>query len=1041
MLNKLDLTRLKKLDLHALAERAGGDNPTAFVVYTDNDNLPAWFCHRCEKGGDTLAFVQEWQGFASFIETVRWLADYANIPLEDLGYTAKKARAQHEQKLRREVLALAAQYYAAQLWSAAGANALTYARGRGFPDDVIRLAGFGYSAGDRGLHTHLQQAGADLQLARKIGLLRKDSQDFTANQHGQAAAPTGWLVYPHQTRSPARRKRCKPCQTKTWHLQNSCLLHEDKRPPLSSITSLSARALEPTNPKDKARNLPGKRQLYKAEVPGDRRVILVEGQADAESLRQLGYSAWALCGLGKLPDDDLRRLQQRPVVFLSLDDDPAGLEKRDKLANRLGPLTMIIPAAMGAKDFNQFLQDSGQRETLAQEILPAATPWLDSLLKRAREAPPYELEQLTTQIARHLQGVPASLRSRYYKQAQAAVGLSRTELLMLANGRETGQGLMLSAIRRGQLIFMGEPLGNFAFRVTHEQVLDDGLNFPETVYTVAGELATGERLPPVTVPGQDFPDLKWIPRFWGVRPILFVSRGKAHLVARAAQEVSLDNLVQERVFTYTGWREVDEEWGYLCGAGHLTANGLNKNIKVDLGTNNLQHYTLAAPPKNPKALQQAVRASLDFLKVGPLRVTTPLWAAMYTSVLTDIRALYTVLWVYGSTQSGKSTATYLAQCHFGPGFISGRQYHPPANWESSLTALEGNMFTAKDAAIIIDDYAPQFASGAEARKLGKTAAKIVRGVGNRTARERANYDLSQRKTRIPRGLVLVTAELPLAGQSTVGRMLYVPVEKGDLLPLKGEPPRAALDQAQQDAEAGLYAHAMAAFIQWLAAHWSRATQLFGEFIAEGVRFARHEKPNLSNRLPDYFALLNAGQRLALTAFHELGVVSTFEATELATVNATALLELLDGQEARIAAESPVRKFFEALDSLFERRQVYLAPRTKDVTFEPPPRADPIGWFDPQNNSAIYLRDVACLEHVRAFWQGQGQNFDTTADAQRRQISQVAGLLAQRGQGRNIHVVKHAAGKSRRVLAIDLEKVHALYGIMLQNEPSPNELSA
>ena len=144
----------------------------------------------------------------------------------------------------------------------------------------------------------------------------------------------------------------------------------------------------------------------------------------------------------------------------------------------------------------------------------------------------------------------------------------------------------------------------------------------------------------------------------------------------------------------------------------------------------------------------------------------------------------------------------------------------------------------------------------------------------------------------------------------------------------------------------------------------------------------------------------------------------------------ALQEVVIGQAQTIAAESPVRKFCEALNSLLERRKVYLAPRTKSVVYTPPPHADLIGWSDP-DDEALYLDDGACLEHVRAYWASLGENFDTTTDALRRQISQIRrACWPRKVPGRHIQVSKWIAGKTRRALAIDKQAVTRLYGVSL-----------
>ena len=608
-----------------------------------------------------------------------------------------------------------------------------------------------------------KRPGADLALARETGLIRADGLDFTANANGKNASPDGYIVFPH-----------------TWN--GRCVY-------------FSARALNPVDPDDKSRNLPGERQVYWALVPGDLNLVIVEGQTDAESLRQVGRSALALCGVGNMPQHEIERIEKRRTVYLVLDNDLlktglSGIEaekirKRQadatsRLCEILGPLTMVV-TDLPFKDCNEWLQQG----MTAQEVdkhLSTAKPWLDLLIEESCSVPPVELDNRLQGIARHLSELSDTLQSRYFPLVERKLKLGRRDIKRLMKQQENGNHRLYSEIKERQLHFMGEPLGNFWARISHELIVDDGLNPPTVRYSVEGGLAAGQPLRPVQVDARSFGKLDWVPDNWGMRPIITLPPGKSYLVARAIQEVSMESVQREKLYTFTGWNESDNQRGFLSTSGLMTASGLNDQIRVDLGANNLRHYSLPEPGKNRVA---AVRASLDFLDLGPRRVTAPLWAAMYAAPLTSLRPLNAVLSVYGTTQSGKSTLAHLALTHFGTGFIQGRDYHAPIDWTSTVTAIEAAMFLAKDVPLVIDDFAPQFSSAAEARSMHKKAHYVVRSVGNRSARGRSRADLSQQATRFPRGLVIMTAENPLVGQSIVGRMLYVGVEPGDVLPTAG----------------------------------------------------------------------------------------------------------------------------------------------------------------------------------------------------------------------------------------------------------------
>jgi hypothetical protein len=168
---------------------------------------------------------------------------------------------------------------------------------------------------------------------------------------------------------------------------------------------------------------------------------------------------------------------------------------------------------------------------------------------------------------------------------------------------------------------------------------------------------------------------------------------------------------------------------------------------------------------------------------------------------------------------------------------------------------------------------------------------------------------------------------------------------------------------------------MSLYIQYLARHWGEIAIMFPNLVDSESEKARQEKA-LQNRLPDAFGLLQASQALALSVFQEMGLLDGGTARQLAEENRAALLDLIVGQAERIAAESPVRKLFEALGSLQERSRIYFAPRTKTIEFFPPEDAELVGYFEPGNTSVIYLRtEEVCLAQAKSFWRALDQNLD------------------------------------------------------------------
>jgi hypothetical protein len=282
-------------------------------------------------------------------------------------------------------------------------------------------------------------------------------------------------------------------------------------------------------------------------------------------------------------------------------------------------------------------------------------------------------------------------------------------------------------------------------------------------------------------------------------------------------------------------------------------------------------------------------------------------------------------------------------------------------------------------------------------------------------------DLSERKQRPPRGLVIATAENPLVGQSIVGRMIYVPVEKGEVIRTDGAG-ESDLDAAQQEAMDGLYAQAMAGYVTWLAERWEMLREELPGRVQAASRTARQLFPSGQARLTDYYGLLIEAIRLALiyADVHGAlpgGVEASLEAYRFA------LIELLRSQSERVAGESPVVKFWSAIADLLAQEKVYLAPRLDDGTFITPNNADLIGWYD---ESYVYLLTNAALAQVKQYWEALDERFDTRTDALRRELWQ-RDYVAKRTE-RQFERKTYVQGKRKRTLWIDPQVLSERTGI-------------
>jgi hypothetical protein len=168
-----------------------------------------------------------------------------------------------------------------------------------------------------------------------------------------------------------------------------------------------------------------------------------------------------------------------------------------------------------------------------------------------------------------------------------------------------------------------KPLCNFVAQVEEELILDDGAETTRA-FLVSGELAEGRRLPPIRVPATRFGGMSWVAEQWGFSAIVNAGTSTRDRLREAIQRLSTTPR-SRRVFTHSGWREIDGEWVYLTASGAVGRDGFH----VDLGSE-LSRYSLPHEPDDPC---EAMRFSLKLLELAPYTVTVPLLAAIYRAPL------------------------------------------------------------------------------------------------------------------------------------------------------------------------------------------------------------------------------------------------------------------------------------------------------------------------------------------------------------------------------------------------------------------------
>lgn len=600
-------------------------------------------------------------------------------------------------------------------------------------------------------------------------------------------------------------------------------------------------------------------------------------------------------------------------------------------------------------------------------------------------------------------------------QASAGDGPVRSEYLA------TGDGLVW--VKRTADGVSRVPLTNFVARIVAEVAQDDGTADVRRMFELAAETRHGRST--FAIPATGFPSLQWVSEHLGAEawawPGLTV---KEH--ARTAIQVlsSQAGVQQRRVYVHLGWRESEHGPTYLHAGGAISGGGALDGIDVSL-PQPLARFTLPVPPDGPE-LAVAVLASLGVMRVGPLALTAPLLAAAY---MPPVACPDFGFHLVGPSGAFKSELAALAQQHYGAGLD---RRHLPAGWSSTGNALEGLAFAAKDALLVVDDFAPTGTS-TDVQRLHREADRLFRGIGNGAGRQRMSADTSLRPHKPPRGTIVSTGEDTPNGISLRARLVVLEVEPDAV-------DRDRLTACQRDAAQGLYAGALAAYVRWLAGRLDDVRRLWPAEVARlraaAVGAGRHRRD------PDKVAALGAAWRLILTFAFESGALDAAEAVAMADAVWPALLDVAEAQAAQQAAAEPTARFLELLGGALAAGRGHVTlpdgscPRDgtawgwreatigtgDDERTDWRPQGECVGWLDRDD---LYLEpDVAYAAAQRLARDGHGEAIAVGRQTLNKRLAE-RGILATTEQGRGkLTVRRQLGGRRRNVLHLRADSLDA-----------------
>lgn len=612
-------------------------------------------------------------------------------------------------------------------------------------------------------------------------------------------------------------------------------------------------------------------------------------------------------------------------------------------------------------------------------------------------------------------------------------------------------------------------LSNFRARIIAETIVDDGVE--EQRHYELEAIVTGGTVT-LRVLASEFASMAWVHRL-GARAIVLPAGPGTRDALRAAIQTYSSGRCVRRAYGHTGWRRLEDgSWAYLHAGGAVVAEALidpeaevaastssgtsdqtpteasadgqttapsaiaadqtatptttpdqspraanaqQPRVLVDLPSQ-LSRYSLPEPPVADER-REAIRTMLRMVALYP-RVMFPLVAFAHRAALGCVDF---AIWLMGPTGCFKSELAVLILQLFGQ---QHDRRHLPLSWTATPTAMESLLFVAKDTVVVIDDFVPR-GSAMERDRLHALAERVLRSLGNGSARARGTASGGLRRDHPPRASVIVTAEDAPRGHSARARSLLLELTHGDIQP-------AALSERQTAGASGAYARAMSGYLLWIG---ERLVAGRPPRLADRARELRDlaASDQMHRRTPGIAADLGVGLELVLEFALEAGAIDVTERDALWGEGWAAIGAAAGAQRDHHVEEEPASTFLRLLASAVATGRAHLCSTTGGEPAQARrwgwrpvhvgeaevmrPGGDQIGWVD-LGGAQVYVEPDAAYRAVQAY-APDGHGLPVSLATLRRRLHE-KGLLASvevRGGKTHLTVRRVLSGVRREVLHV------------------------
>lgn len=407
-----DFVELKKAGVNYKGRCPFHDEKTPSFVVSPTKGI--YKCFGCQKGGNSINFIQELQG-VSYPEALRYAADKYNIEIEEQELTPEQESRMSAKESQFIATKFASEYFQNVLWNTSEGKAvgLSYFKERGFSEDTIKKFKLGYSPKKQNsFEKAATKAGYDLEILAASSLIGKNEDGKTYDKFRER---TIFTIHSYTGKVIGFGGRAFSPDAKSKYLNSGETLIYDKSKVLYGL-NLSKQAISKAN-----------------------RCFIVEGYTDVISMHQNGVENVVSASGTALGTQQIQLIKRSTNnVTLLFDGDKAGIKATLRsidlcLKAEMNVKIASFPDGQDPDSFSKKLSTEEFQEYLEKSAINFVD-YLIELYKLNDINDPTQVIEIKKKIIKSISEIPDVFsREEYCKIYHQKLGIEEVKLIAQVN--------------------------------------------------------------------------------------------------------------------------------------------------------------------------------------------------------------------------------------------------------------------------------------------------------------------------------------------------------------------------------------------------------------------------------------------------------------------------------------------------------------------------------------------------------------------------------------------------------------------------------